>query len=295
MVSNRSLVVCFMQMTGSSGSFIFTSMQVGLSTYTYTWAIGVPGSIPAQPLTAYGLIDLAASNGLHLVQLADNISLANFSDEELNLLSEYAKNKGIAIEPGGRCLSPENFDRYISIAEIFGSSILRFVIDGPGFEPSVDEVAGIIAPKLEWLRESGIKLAIENHDRLRCDEFLEIIRKTDPETVGICLDTVNSMGASEGLKEVVSALAPYTINLHIKDYTIRRIWHKMGFEIEGTPAGAGMLNIPWLLEQIENYGKCHTALLELWTPPEKNLNETLEKEARWADESIAYLKTLNFE
>lgn len=283
-----------MLLIGSSGSFTLSTMQLGLSTYTYTWAIGVPGSIPAQPLTAYGLIDLAASNGLHLVQLADNISLANFSDEELNLLSEYAKNKGIAIEPGGRCLSPENFDRYISIAEIFGSPILRFVIDGPGFEPSVDEVAAIILPQIGRLRALGIRLAIENHDRLHCDEFLEIIRKTDSEMVGICLDTVNSMGASEGLHEVVSALAPCTINLHIKDYSVHRIWHKMGFAVEGTPAGAGMLNIPWLLGQIEPHGRCHTALLELWTPPGVNLNETIEKEAQWASESIAYLKTLNF-
>ena len=52
------------------------------------------------------------------------------------------------------------------------------------------------------------------------------------------------MGAGEGFETVSEILLPYTINLHLKDFTIRRVSHKMGMIIEGTPAGKGMLNIP---------------------------------------------------
>jgi L-ribulose-5-phosphate 3-epimerase UlaE len=100
------------------------------------------------------------------------------------------------------------------------------------------------------------------------------------------------MGAAEGIREVVSSLVPYTVNLHIKDFIIRRASHKMGFLIEGVPAGKGMLNIEWLIDQVKHHGKCVSAILELWTPPEKELEKTLIKESQWANESIQYLKNI---
>lgn len=91
---------------------------------------------------------------------------------------------------------------------------------------------------------------------------------------------------------MVSILAPFTLNLHIKDFTIKRASQKMGFIAEGCPAGAGMLDIRWMLKKLDSYKKCSSATLELWTPPAKKLEETLQKERIWAAESINYLKAL---
>ncbi len=135
-----------------------------------------------------------------------------------------------------------------------------------------------------------IRLAIENHDRLKAQEFEEIIRSADSEWVGICLDSVNSMGGGEGFAEVSKILIPHTINLHIKDFTVRRVSHKMGIIIEGAPAGRGMLDIPGLVSALEDAGRCKSAILELWTPPEPAISDTLLKEENWAAESIDYLK-----
>jgi sugar phosphate isomerase/epimerase len=100
------------------------------------------------------------------------------------------------------------------------------------------------------------------------------------------------MGAGEGFETVAEILIPYTINLHIKDFTIFRVPHKMGFIIEGRPAGKGMLNIPDLISRTSQTGLCRSAILELWTPPEQAIEATLKKEAKWADESIEYLKSV---
>ena len=100
------------------------------------------------------------------------------------------------------------------------------------------------------------------------------------------------MGAGEGFETVSEILAPYTFNLHIKDFTIHRVSHKMGLIIEGCPAGKGMLDIPGLLKLIGSYSQCDSAILELWTPPEENIEATIKKEASWAEESIEYLKPL---
>ena len=58
------------------------------------------------------------------------------------------------------------------------------------------------------------------------------------------------MGEGEGVAAVVDTLAPSPLNLHLKEFTVARVSHKMGFVVEGCPAGQGMLNIPWLLEEI---------------------------------------------
>jgi L-ribulose-5-phosphate 3-epimerase UlaE len=66
----------------------------------------------------------------------------------------------------------------------------------------------------------------------------------------------------------------------------------MGFTIEGRPAGKGMLNIRETVDRLSVMNKCKSAILELWTPPEKNIEDTVVKEDKWADESIEYLKNL---
>lgn len=265
-------------------------MQLGISTYTYTWGFGVPGMIPESPLDHFILIDKASKYALKVVQIADNAGLQMFTHSETESLRKYAEGKGIRIEVGTRGLRSANIEAHLVIASLVKSDILRIVLDEPGFEPSVSEAITTIREFLPELRKRKIRLAIENHDRLKCREFVEIVKATDPDWVGICLDSVNSMGAGEGLEEVIRALSPFTINLHLKEFIIRRPEHKMGFIVEGCPAGNGMLNIPELLNSINHYGKCRSAILELWTPPAESLQETINREAEWAEKSISYLK-----
>jgi hypothetical protein len=66
----------------------------------------------------------------------------------------------------------------------------------------------------------------------------------------------------------------------------------MGFVIEITPAGKGLLDLPSVLEKISPYGKCRSAILELWTPPAGNLQETLGREESWTRESIEYIRKI---
>lgn len=108
----------------------------------------------------------------------------------------------------------------------------------------------------------------------------------------ICLDVGNSLGALEGPEVTVKTLAPLAANLHVKDFVIRRAGHQMGFIVEGRPAGQGQLDIPWVLEQVRNAGRDPNAILELWTPPEAELADTIAKEAQWAAASVSYLRRL---
>jgi sugar phosphate isomerase/epimerase len=267
-------------------------MRLGISSYTYTWAVGVSGHAPARPMTAADLVRHAGETGVPCVQVADNCPLEALSDAGRRDLRTLALELAVAIEVGARGLTPQRLGAYLDLAVFFHSPVLRFVIDGPGYEPSIDEVVAVVSEALPRLRETGVRLAIENHDRLKAAEFREIVLRTDPEQVGICLDSVNSMGAGEGVREVVAALAPHTLNLHVKDFTVARVSHKMGFVVEGAPAGRGLLDVPWLLGEVRNHGRCQSAILELWTPPADTVEETLAREAGWAEESLRFLRPL---
>jgi sugar phosphate isomerase/epimerase len=267
-------------------------MIPGISSYTYTWAVGVAGSMPESSLNAAGLIDNAVKTGVSLVQIADNLPLETLKSNELEALKEYAVSTGISIEMGGRGLTPAHTIDCLEVAQKLDSPILRMVIDSPRFEPDLPTIISIIRDIVPELKSRKIRLAIENHDRLKAREFEKIIQSVGCDMVGICLDSVNSIGAGEGFETVCDVLIPYTFNLHVKDFVIFRAPHKMGFTVEGRPAGQGMLNLPELFERVEDTGLCHSAILELWTPPADNIEDTLMKETEWARMSINYMKSL---
>jgi len=265
-------------------------MRLGISSYTYTWAVGVPGSRPPTPLTAFDLLDRAASLGVSVVQICDNLPLDRIGGAEQKALRRRADEMGVQIEVGTRGLA--SIPAYLRLAEQLRSPILRLVVDSPGHEPSKEEIVRALKTAVRELEAAGVTLAVENHDRFLAEEFAEIVRAVSSPNAGICLDTVNSFGALEGPEVVVETLAPLTVNLHVKDFAVSRVSHQMGFAIEGRPAGQGRLDVPWLLARLREAGRDPNAILELWTPPEQDLAGTLSKEERWARESIGYLRGL---
>ena len=269
-----------------------TFMKLGVSSYTFGWAVGVVGHQPAQPMDENDLLDYVVAHDLWLLQIGDNLPLHGFDAARLECLAKRAKAENIELEIGARGLTPQHLALYLGIARQLDARLLRFVIDGKDYEPSLDEVASILRDVLNTLGE--ISIGIENHDRFLARDLRAMIDRVGDERVGICLDTANSLGAGEGLREVADALAPVTLNLHIKDFSITRLSHMMGFEVSGRAAGSGMMNWPALIEQLESFNRCRSAVLELWTPPADDIETTIEKERDWAAQSLSYLKGLRY-
>lgn len=270
-----------------------SKMKIGIGSYTYTWAIGVPGYDTETPMSAFDLMEKAFKLNARVVQFADNMPLHIYSNKELNNILSFAQARSLQVEVGTKGLFSDNLKKYINIARTVNSKIVRVVIDDNDYTPSPAEAVKIIRPFVPQLESHGIKLAIENHDRLKCSEFVYIINECNSPNIGICLDTVNSLGVPEGTEQVINELSPFTVNLHIKDFQIERLSHKMGFKVEGTPAGKGRLNIPYLLSKIQPLGKCDRAILELWTPFSSDIATTIAKEESWAIESMKYLNQLS--
>jgi sugar phosphate isomerase/epimerase len=165
------------------------------------------------------------------------------------------------------------------------------VVAGPD-ESQYDDLRRSIGAVLPACEDAGIALAFENYELFRAQELADFVGSFESEAVGICLDTTNSLGAGEGLREVLEALGPLTVNLHVKDFAVRRADHKLGFAVEGRPAGQGQMDIPWVLDRIRASSRDPNAIIELWPAPEDDIPATLAKEADWAAASVSYMRTL---
>lgn len=267
-------------------------MHLGISTYSFPWSFGIGDFAPVKPFNYKDLLLVAAEKKIRYVQFGDNYPLHILPGNELDNLRKLADELQINIQVGTKGLTVLNVNNYLIIARRLKSSFLRIVIDSDDYRPAEEEVMSILTGLIPALIEANVQLIIENHDRFKAKTLKKIIEKTDPGWIGICLDTTNSLGAGEGIGEVTEILSPYTLNLHIKDFKIGRVEHKMGFTVSGCAAGDGMLDIPWLLKETGKHGKCETVTLELWSEPDQTIEQTIQKEKKWADKSIDYLKTL---
>lgn len=268
-------------------------MRLGIGSYTYVWAVGVPGyPQPPQPLTALAILDKAVELGVRLVQIADNLPLHRRSDAELDELRRGADERGIVLEVGTGGIDADHLRHYIAIARRLGSGILRTVIDAAGERPTPEDVVARLTPLMPEFERAGVTLAIENHDRFKAVTLRDIVERLRSTHVGVCLDTANSLGSLEGPEHIVEVLGARTVNLHIKDVRVFRPPHHKGFIVEGRPAGGGQLDIPALLARLRALGARGNAIAELWPPPEPILPDAVAREAQWARESVAYLRAL---
>lgn len=268
------------------------TMKLGLGTYAFAWALGVPGYDTTTPMTGIQFIDKAHQLGVKLVQIADNLPLDQMSTSAFNALIARAHDYDISIEVGTRGIMHDHLRRYLDIAIACKSPILRVVIDSADHQPSPEQVVEILRTIIPEFERNSVVLAIENHDRFKVQVLADIVTALDSPNIGICLDTVNSFGSLEGPDVVINTLGRHVVNLHIKDFKIERLNHNMGFILEGTPAGQGMLDVLSVIKRLQAFDREFNAILELWNPYEGDLAKTIESEALWAQQSVIYLRTL---
>jgi 3-oxoisoapionate decarboxylase len=269
-------------------------MILGISSFTYGWAVGLEGYQPEKPMDEKELLDIAIQFDLKCIQVGDNLFLHLIDIDRLDKFRKGVNNNNMRLEIGARGLTEEHLNTYIRLSEFFNAPLLRFVIDGADYSPDLDTIVRLLKNVEPELKKRKLTLGIENHDRFKSREFAWIMDSVGSDYVGICLDCANSMGAGEGLEHVAEILAPYTVNLHIKDYHVIRLHHKMGFTVTGAPIGQGLLDLEFLMEKISVTKRCQSAILEQWVPPENSLEDSIKKEKVWAKNGIDYLKNLEY-
>jgi 3-oxoisoapionate decarboxylase len=266
-------------------------MKLGLGSYAFRWSIGIKDLVPAQPMTAMEVLEIAHAHGLSLVQYADNLPLDYLTPAELVALKERADSYGMALELGTQCFDAEELARYIPIGERIGSKILRVALDAEDALIPVPELAAQIRELLPDGKQVGLRFAIENHFNYPSPRMVELLDSVADDALGVCLDVANSICAGEWPMTTVRMLAPYTINLHLKDYQITPDPYGVGFRIHGTPLGEGRAEIEEILACLSHCPDEMSCILEHWLPQTDDMEATCRLHV-WLRRTVTAAKRL---
>ena len=144
----------------------------------------------------------------------------------------------------------DRFEADLRASREAGAEVVRAAMDGRRYEPfkSAEEFRQFIAKA--WhsltlaepvLKKHRLRLAIENHKDCRVPELLDILKRLSSESVGVCVDTGNSLALLEDPMSVVEQLAPFAVSTHLKDVAVQE--YEEGFLLSEVPLGEGFLDL----------------------------------------------------
>jgi len=242
-------------------------------------------------MTLFDLLDKAKELNVSLVQMGENTPLDTYDRELLEEISAKASKMGIEVEVITESTDPRKLERFLEIAKIMKSKIVRTYTLTEEVERGLTSIIDNIKSVIKEYEKENVTILLENHEEIPALQLREIVEGVSSKNIGILLDTGNSLGVEEPLYYVVEALLPYIEEVHMKEYTIKRMEHKLGFEIFGVPLGEGRINVDRLIKTLIDADKKHVHLvIEQWTPFQKTINATVRLEHMWAVRNVEFLR-----
>src|SRR5687767_1035676 len=157
-------------------------MKLGISSYTFGWAVGVNGFARAVSLNERDLLEIAARESIGVLQIGDNLPLHTIHHSTLAEFGAAAKARHIQLEVGARRLVPERIAEYAEVARIVGARLVRFVIVDADYHPAPSSVIDVLKGSTRLL--DGLALGLENHDRFQAKTRRHIIEAAGDERIG---------------------------------------------------------------------------------------------------------------
>ena len=271
------------------------TFNFGISSWSYPWSIGVAkGLQPVKKMSAIELVQRAIDLDVSLVQIADNLPLEQLDITELEELVNFTRKNQIQIEVGTKGIEVEHLLHFLQIAQKLESPILRTLPALFGKKAIWDEVRKNITAVLPEFEKAGITIVLENTEAFHVQEYVDIIKSINHPNFKLCVDLANALGIMEGPEYVMDQMLPHCGNYHFKDVYVERSETLMGFTVYGAPSGKGQLSLPLVLEKLEALNLNPSVIIELWPPLQNSIEETIQLEHNWVEESIKYVrKTLN--
>jgi sugar phosphate isomerase/epimerase len=262
-------------------------MQLGIGSYSYRWAMGFKDVRPDRPMTPADLVRKARALDLDLVQLADNVGLHTADEATVSELASIARALNVEVELGLNGLRAETLEPYFALADVLDARILRVAPDEIDASRPIDDIVRSLRAVLPRLQAGNIVLAIENHFHFPSLQLKTILDAVDHPRVGVCLDVANSIAIGEWPSDTIAMLAPYAVNLHLKDYAIAIDPYGVGMAVTGTPLGMGLFDITSVFAALEREGRDVNVLLEHWLPRAETHSQTTANEDAWLEQGIA--------
>ena len=202
-------------------------LRLGLDTYSYHFAAPIWDLQPPEPLTLEGYLDRAAELGVEGLALADMRHLVSEDAQTLAELNARARGHGLYIELGTGGVDMDHLRSTLRLAREFGSRVLRTFVsigrtwaDAAGYSEALPRVVSALREAIGACEETGVALAIENHQDLTSGELAELLEEVNHPLVGVCWDTGNSLAVFEHPLEGLRKVADRTFTVHLKSYAL---------------------------------------------------------------------------
>lgn len=264
------------------------SSRIGLSTYAFFWRLSDRVSAP---LDLHGALAETAALGVDLFQICDYAPLESMTDAELAAVRDTADSLGIGLELGTKGIRPAHLRRFLEIAGILGARMLRTMFNVPGQAPTADEAVAAFTEVLPWFEAAGVKIAVETYEQVPTSRVLEVVERVGSPFLGICSDPANTVAALEFPREVIDAVAPHVLNMHIKDFAFSRREGWVGFTYSGAPLGEGLLDYAYMVGKLQPKERNINQIVEHWLPWQDSEEETLRLEQQWTRQSLDFLRS----
>ena len=265
-----------------------STATIGLSSYAFFWQLSEKVS---NPLSIHQALERTGALGVDLFQICDYAPLEAMNAAELRDVRATADSLGIALEVGTKGIRPEHLRKFLRIAGILGSPLLRTMFNSPGHTPSAEEAVGIFKEVLPEFEAAGVKIAVETYEQVPTSRVLEVIRSVASPNQGICSDPANTVAALELPREVIDAVAPHVVNMHIKDFAFSRKEGWVGFTYSGAPLGEGLLDYDYMAGKLQPKERNINQIVEHWLPWQDSEDETVRLENQWTQQSLDFLRS----
>jgi sugar phosphate isomerase/epimerase len=262
--------------------------RIGLSSYAFFWQLSDKVS---EPLSIHQALERTAALGVDLFQICDYAPLEAMTDQELQAVRATADRLGISLELGTKGIRPERLRKFLHIAGILRAPLLRTMFNVPGHTPTAEEAVAIFKEVLPEFEAAGVKIAVETYEQVPTSRILDVIRGVDSPYLGICSDPANTVAALEMPREVIDAVAPYVLNMHIKDFAFSRKDGWVGFTYAGAPLGEGLLDYAYMVSKFQPHQRSINQIVEHWLPWQDWEAETIRLENQWTQQSIDFLRS----
>ncbi|HCG64620.1 MAG TPA: hypothetical protein DEZ27_12725 [Sphaerochaeta sp.] len=261
---------------------IGVDMEIGLSSYSYRWAI------LSKKMDLRGFLDRSLSMDLSCVQICENLPFHLVSPaERMAIRDEYASR--LRIETGFRGHDPKQLQRALEATAELGGTMMRLVVEEVDEEElDIDKAIADLKSVIPLLDKLRIDLSLENHFVLKPVDLVAILKALDSPRVSICFDCFNSIVQNIGTYQALEDVVQHISRIHVKDVQIRRVG--TGFLISGCPMGEGILELETVQAILATHGKAPSYYLEGWIDQLETEEETLAFEDKVNNDGINYLR-----
>jgi sugar phosphate isomerase/epimerase len=263
-------------------------MTIGLSTYAYFWQ----GSDQVEkPLNLSDMIAATADAGVGVFQICDYPAVEHLDREQLQALRSQADRAGIRLELGTRGVGTEHLTSYLALARQLDAITVRSMLYSATHRPTVDNAKTLLQQVIPAFEAAGVTLALETYEQVPSAVLVDLVSGIDSPSLGICSDPANCVAALELPVDVIDRVAPYVVNMHIKDFQFTRQEGWVGFTLVGAPLGEGLLDYDAMIERVNPLPRNISQIIEHWLPWQGSADDTCAMEQQWTEHNLSYLRS----